>query len=120
MRRMVQANQTVLPRPGRRHAARLVERVAQDEDWVQLPAGPSQLDSRRRQWWVRRIPDPDTPAGDEAWARWLITRRRPEDPSERDCYLAWGPQQTPVEQSVLVPGARRRVEEAIRLAQQTA
>ena len=36
----VQANQTVLPRPGWRHIARLVQRVASEEDWVELPAGP--------------------------------------------------------------------------------
>ncbi|MGW1047499.1 IS701 family transposase [Streptomyces sp. NPDC002547] len=42
----VQANSPVLQRPGWRHAARLVERVAREEDWVELPAGPSQLDTR--------------------------------------------------------------------------
>ncbi|MGI5144043.1 IS701 family transposase [Streptomyces sp. CA-106110] len=36
----VQANHTVLPRPGWRHAARLVERHAAEDDWVTLPAGP--------------------------------------------------------------------------------
>ncbi|MFF8919307.1 IS701 family transposase [Streptomyces sp. NPDC015032] len=39
----VQANTPVLARPGWRHAGRLVERVAREEDWVELPAGPSQL-----------------------------------------------------------------------------
>lgn len=50
----VQANQSVLARPGFRHIARLVERLAVEEDWAELPAGPSQLDSRCWQWWVRR------------------------------------------------------------------
>ncbi|WP_408646656.1 IS701 family transposase [Streptomyces capitiformicae] len=76
----VQANQTVLPRPGWRHAARLVERCAAEEDWLALPADPSQLGSRTWQWWVRRIPDPDTEIGEGAWARWFIARRRPEAP----------------------------------------
>ncbi|MET9914356.1 IS701 family transposase [Streptomyces sp. NPDC006476] len=111
----VQANQTVLPRPGWRHAARLVERCAREEDWLTLPAGPSQLGSRMWQWWVRRIPDPDAEIGEGAWARWFIVRRRPKAPGERDYYLAWGPQDTPVEELVLVPGARWRVEEAIKL-----
>ncbi|WP_338673569.1 transposase [Streptomyces sp. SCSIO 30461] len=54
-----QANHTVLPRPGWRHAAMQVERHTAEDDWVTLPAGPSRLDSRVWQWWVRRIPDPD-------------------------------------------------------------
>ncbi|MCX5188836.1 transposase [Streptomyces mirabilis] len=78
----VQANQTVLPRPGWRHAARLVERCAAEEDWLALPAGPSQLGSRVWQWWVRRIPDPDAEIGEGAWARWFIARRRPEAPGD--------------------------------------
>jgi SRSO17 transposase len=118
----VQANQTVLGRPGWRHAARLVERAAAGADWAELPAGPSQLGSRTWQWWVRRIPDPDpgAGAGDGAWAHWLIARRRPEKPEERDYYLAWGPPETSVEELVLVPGARWRVEDAIKLAKSAA
>jgi SRSO17 transposase len=112
----VQANQTVLPRPGWRHIARLVERAAAETDWVELPAGPSQLEGRTWQWWVRRIPDPDCEVGDGAWARWLIARRRPEEPAERDYFLAWGPEETSVEELVGVPGARWRVEDAIKLA----
>jgi SRSO17 transposase len=112
----VPANQTVLPRPGWRHVARLVERVAAEDDWVELPAGPSQLADRVWQWWVRRLPDPEAEVGAGAWARWVIARRRPEAPTERDYYLAWGPEETPVEELVQVPGARWRVEEAIKLA----
>ncbi|MGP3921542.1 IS701 family transposase, partial [Nonomuraea sp. 10N515B] len=112
----VQANQSVLPRPGWRHIARLVERAAAEEDWQELPAGPSQTDSRSWQWWVRRIPDPDSAVGGEAWARWIIARRRPEQPQDRDYYLAWGPVHTSLEDLVCVPGARWRVEDALRLA----
>ncbi|WP_406411125.1 IS701 family transposase [Streptomyces sp. NBC_01614] len=112
----VQANSPVLQRPGRRHAARLVERVAREEDWVELPAGPSQLDTRTWQWWVRRLPGEEEMADGQAWARWLVARRRLEDPGKRDYYLGRGPTDTPVEEIVLVPGARRRVEEAIKLA----
>ncbi|MFD4977689.1 hypothetical protein [Streptomyces sp. NPDC058424] len=56
------------------------------------------------------------PAGEEVWARWIIVRRRPEDPAKRDYYLGWGPPGTALEDLVLVPGARWRVEEAIKLA----
>jgi SRSO17 transposase len=112
----VQANQTVLPRPGWRHIARLVQRVASEEDWVELPAGPSQAGTRAWQWWVRRVPDPDSEVGRGAWARWIIARRRPGEPQERDYYFAWGPGETPVEELVRVPGARWRVEDAIKLA----
>jgi len=59
----VQASQTVLPRPGWRHIARLVQRVASGEDWAELPAGPSQAGTRAWQWWVRRVPDPDSEVG---------------------------------------------------------
>jgi SRSO17 transposase len=110
----VQANTTVLPRPGWRHIARLVARCASEGEWVSLPAGPSQLDSRTWQWWVRQIPDPE--AGPGAWARWIIARRREDEPEARDYYLGWGPVDTDVEEIVLVPGARWRVEEAIKLA----
>ncbi|MFE3185525.1 hypothetical protein ACFXKR_32305 [Streptomyces violascens] len=46
----------------------------------------------------------------------VIARRRPEDPAERDYYLAWGRRTLPVEELVLVPGARWKVEESIKLA----
>ncbi|MEW1721102.1 hypothetical protein [Streptomyces sp. NPDC093109] len=118
------SDQTVLPRPGWRHLARLIQRVAADEDWVQLSAGPSQLDSRWWQWWVRRIPEPEAliGTGGQDWARWVIARRRPDeaDPSKRDYYLAWGPERTTVEELVQVPGARWRVEEGIKLAKSAA
>ncbi|GAA1980690.1 hypothetical protein GCM10009799_02240 [Nocardiopsis rhodophaea] len=112
----VQANQTVLPHPGWRYIARLVDRAAAEQDRVELPAGPSPFHSRVWEWWVRRVPDPDTEAGGGAWARWIIARRRADDPGGRDYFLAWGPEETPVEELVGVPGARWRVEEAIRLA----
>jgi SRSO17 transposase len=117
----VQANHTVLDRPGWRHIARLIERVAAEEDWVELPGSPTQLDAPAWQWWVRRLPDVDSQIGGETepWARWVIARRRAEDPAERDYYLGWGPADTPVEELVYVPGARWRVEEAIRLAKST-
>ncbi|MEW2484740.1 IS701 family transposase [Streptomyces sp. NPDC048411] len=112
----IQANTPVMARPGWRHAARLVERVAREEDWVELAAGPSQLDTRSWQWWVRRLPGPGDLADGEVWARWFIARRRSGEPGKRDYYLGWGPADTPVEEIVLVPGARWRVEEAIKLA----
>ncbi|WP_436838810.1 transposase [Nonomuraea cavernae] len=40
--------------------ARLIGRIA---DWLSLPAGPSQLDTRTCQWWVRRLPDPEAGIG---------------------------------------------------------
>ncbi|GAA1980465.1 hypothetical protein GCM10009799_02000 [Nocardiopsis rhodophaea] len=112
----LQANHTVLPRPGWRRTARLVDRAAAEQDRVELPAGPSPFHSRVWQWWVRRVPDPDTEAGGGASARWIIARRRTDDPGGRDYFLAWGPEETPVEELVTVPGARWRGEEAIRLA----
>ncbi|WP_344941893.1 IS701 family transposase [Sphaerisporangium flaviroseum] len=120
----IQANQKVLDRPGFRHVAGLVARIAEECDWLSLPAGPSQLDTRIWQWWVRRLPDPEAGIGADdqqsaadpsCWARWMIARRRPETPADRDYYLAWGPPDTPIEELVLVPGARWRVEEAIKL-----
>ncbi|MEO3862900.1 hypothetical protein [Acrocarpospora sp. B8E8] len=91
---------------------------------MRLPAGPSQRDTRTWQWWVRRLPDPQAAIGADdrraaadpgCWARWVIARRRPQTPTDRDYYLAWGPPGTPVEELVLLPGARWRVEEAIKL-----
>ncbi|WP_155361810.1 IS701 family transposase [Acrocarpospora macrocephala] len=120
----IQANQKVLDRPGFRHVARLVARIAAESDWLSLPAGPSQLDTRTWQWWVRRLPDPQAGIGADdrqaaadpgCWARWVIARRRPQTPADRDYYLAWGPPGTPIEELVAVPGARWRVEEAIKL-----
>ena len=112
----VPAGQTVLPRPGWRHIARLVQRVAAEEDWAELPAGPSQAGTRTWQWWVRRVPDPDSEVGHGAWARWIIARRRPGEPQERDYFFAWGPGETPLEELVRVPGARWRAGDAIKLA----
>lgn len=116
----VQASHAVLPRPGWRHAARLAERHAAGDDWVTLPAGPSQLDSRVRQWRARHVPAPGTEAGEGAWARRSTARRRPEAPAQRDCHVAWGPPGTAVEDLARVPGARWRAEEAIKLAKSAA
>ena len=69
---------------------------------------------------MRSIPEAGAEAGDGAWAHWLIARRRPEKPEERDYYLAWGPPGTSVEELVLVPGARWRVGDAIKLAKSAA
>ncbi|MET7458433.1 hypothetical protein ABZT03_42780 [Streptomyces sp. NPDC005574] len=52
--------------------------------------------------------------------RWFIARRRPQTPTQRDYYVAWGPPETTVEELVRVPGARWRVEEAIKLAKSVA
>jgi SRSO17 transposase len=112
----VQANQAVLPRPGWRHVARLVERGRPRGGLGRAAGGPSQLDGRMWQWWVRAVPDPDIEIGQGVWARWVIARRWPDKPAERDYYLAWGPADTPVEDLARVPGARWRVEEAIKLA----
>ena len=112
----VQANTPVLPRPGWRHIACLVAGCAAEDEWVTLAAGPSQLQGRTWQWWVRQIPDAHAAVGGGGWARWLIARRRPQEPEQRDYYLGWGPADTSVEELVLVPGARWRVEEAIKLA----
>ncbi|SMF80492.1 DDE superfamily endonuclease [Streptomyces sp. Amel2xC10] len=57
-----EANQSVLPRPDWRHLARLVERCAAEDSWIELPAGPSRLETRIWQWWVRRVPAPDARA----------------------------------------------------------
>jgi SRSO17 transposase len=54
--------------------------------------------------------------GRGAWARWIIVRRRPGEPQERDYFFAWGPEETLVEELVRVPGARWRAEDAIKLA----
>lgn len=58
------------------------------------------------------LPDAETDEG----ARALIARRSPEAPAERDYYLAWGAEDTPIEELATMPGARWRVEEAIKLA----
>lgn len=69
---------------------------------------------------MRRIPDPEAEvgAGGQDWVRWVIARRRPQDgeAGKHDYYLAWGPEQTTVEELVQVPSARWRVEEVIKLA----
>lgn len=114
----VQANQTVLPRPGWRHLGRLVERCAKEEDWIAVPAADPA--ARSFQWWVRRIPDPDMEAGANDQARWLLARRHPDDPEQREYHLGWGPAETGVEELIAVTSARWGVEVAIRLAKQAA
>ena len=110
----VPANQTVLPRPGWRHIARLVQRVASEEDWVELPAGPSQAGTRAWQWWVRRVPDPDSEvcAGPGHGGSSPGAAR---GAAERDYFFARGPEETPAEEPVRPPGAVA-VEDAIKLA----
>lgn len=110
--------QTVLPKPGWRRIDKLAAQ-ADDDQWRLIEAGPSTQGSRWWQWWIAPIPDLEGLIGSEEgetwWCRWMIARRRPETPAERDYYLAWGPSDTPPEHLAFTAGARWRVEDAIKL-----
>ncbi|WP_152471708.1 hypothetical protein [Nocardiopsis gilva] len=101
----MQANQIVLPRPGWRHIARMVERAAADQDWVELPPGPSQLESRAWQWWVRWIPDPETEVGDGAGRGGSSPGTAPKTDGA-GLPPGLGPEEALVEELVTVPRAR--------------
>ncbi|WP_406209469.1 hypothetical protein OG331_47325 [Streptomyces sp. NBC_01017] len=59
---------------------------------------------------------PDTRSGRTGRQRHRPLAAGPAPPRDAGYYLGWGPQDTSVEDFVLVSGARWRVKEAIKLA----
>ena len=87
-----------------------VERLGQqlsDDIWVSVP--PDAPSTGARPWeWACVVLSEDSAAGTR---RWLLVRRRPDEPDDVSFYQAYGPRDTSVEELVRVCQSRWRVEE---------
>jgi SRSO17 transposase len=58
------------------------------------------------------LPDPDTQKAE----RWLLLRRKIDDPSELAYYLAYGPKGTPANELIQIAGRRWTIEDCFEAA----
>ena len=92
---------------GRRVRVERLEQQLPENTWVSVP--PDEPFSGARDWeWACVELSED---GLARTRRWLLVRRRPDDPDEVSYYQAYGPRDTPVEELVGVCQSRWRVEE---------
>jgi SRSO17 transposase len=74
--------------------------------WSRLSAGDGTKGPRWYDWRWLSLAEPLEPG----WCRWLLVRRSISDPSERQAYVVFAPQDTILEQVVRVAGTRWTVE----------
>ncbi len=92
---------------GRRVRVERLEQQLSDGAWVSVPS--QALSSGQKPWeWACVELSEDGLAGTR---RWLLVRRRRDDPDDVSFYQAYGPHDTSVEELVGVCGSRWRVEE---------
>lgn len=82
------------------------------EGWERLSTG---MGSKGPRWydWLRLEASAPHQVG---WTRWLLVRRRIEEPTETTAYIVYAPKTTPLTEVVRVAGMRWRVEESIQTA----
>jgi SRSO17 transposase len=98
---------TAVEYQGRRERAeQLGERLPEDA-WVSVPTGGEGHDMPAHQWVCLPLSAP----GAKGWRRWLLIRRPLEDPSDLAYYLAYGPEETPLQELVRVCDRRWAIEE---------
>ncbi len=92
---------------GRRVRAERLEQQLSENAWVSAAAQGASSGQRQWEWGCVELSE-DGLAG---MRRWLLVRRRPDDPEEVCFYQACGPHDTSVEELVRICGARWQVEE---------
>jgi SRSO17 transposase len=83
-----------------------------EEGWARLSAGDGAKGPRWYDWRWLPLADPLEPN----WCRWLLVRRRVSDPKERQAYVVFGPQDTPLAVGLRVAGARWTIESCFEAA----
>ncbi len=92
---------------GRRVRVERLEQQLSDDAWVSVPPDAPSTGARSWEWACVELSE-DSRVG---MRRWLLMRRRADDPAEVSYYQAYGPGDTPVEELVRICQARWQVEE---------
>lgn len=79
-----------------------------EESWERLSAGEGSKGPRLYDW-IRLSLNPPM---QEGFSRWLLVRRRIDDPGELTAYVAFAPEESTLEELAKVAGSRWKVEEA--------
>lgn len=83
-----------------------------DEGWTRLSAGEGAKGPRWYDWQAIPLNVPLQ----EGWRRWLLVRRKVDDPTERTAYVIFAPQATGMETLVRVAGSRWAIEVTLEAA----
>jgi SRSO17 transposase len=83
-----------------------------DEEWIRLSAGDGAKGPRWYDWQLLPLNSPLQ----EGWRRWLLVRRKLDDPTELTAFVAFAPQNTPLESMVRVAGSRWAIEVTLEAA----
>ncbi len=82
--------------------------------WRRLSCGQGAKGPRVYEWQRLRLIDPLV----EGWARWLLVRRNPTDPQDRQAYVCFAPETTTLEELIAVAGRRWTIEAGFENAKQ--
>jgi hypothetical protein len=83
-----------------------------EEGWRRLRAGDGAKGPRWDAWRWRPLAAPLAPG----WCRWLLVRRRLNDPTDLTAYMVFAPQATTLEEVVPVAGSRWTIERGFEAA----
>jgi SRSO17 transposase len=97
---------------GCQRQARALAKRLPEEVWVRASAGAGSKGERLYDWACVSLPDPDTQKAE----RWLLLRRKIDDPSELAYYLAYGPKGTPANELIQIAGRRWTIEDCFEAA----
>lgn len=84
------------------------------QGWSRLSAGPGAKGERWYDWLLLPLGDPDRPG----WKRWLLVRRKIDQPDKITPYICFAPAGTTLPQLVTVAGKRWTVEQCFEIAKQ--
>jgi SRSO17 transposase len=83
-----------------------------EEEWRRLSAGDGAKGPRWYDWKWLPLNDPLQ----ENWRRWLLVRRKIDEPTELTAFVVFAPQNTPLESMVPVAGSRWAIEVTLEAA----
>ncbi len=83
-----------------------------EDAWIRLSAGDGAKGLRWYDWQVLPL---NTPLQAD-WRRWLLVRRKLDDPTELTAFVVFAPQGTPLESMVRVAGSRWAIEVSLEAA----
>jgi SRSO17 transposase len=92
---------------GRRERAEQLGQRLPEEAWATVPTGSDGQGNSAHQWVCLPLSEPCA----KGRCRWLLIRRPVTDPSDLAYYLAYGPEETPVQELVRVCDRRWAIEE---------
>ena len=90
----------------RQHPVKELLSALPEEAWARLSAGDGAKGPRWYDWQLLPLNAPLQ----EGWRRWLLVRRKLDDPAELTAFVAFAPQSTPLESMVRVAGGRWAIE----------